>query len=84
MRFNSSLLLGIVGILATYTEDPGDNGELPDVHLELQAAHAEIASLKVEIVRLKGELDECVAGPVCSSCSTATHTTHHAQNLRCS
>ena len=62
MRFNLSLLLGIMGVLATRSKDPDDSDELRKALLQLDMAYVEIASLKLEIVRLKEELDECAQG----------------------
>ena len=65
MRFNLSLLLGIMGVLATRSKDPDDSDELRKALLQLDMAYVEIASLKLEIVHLKEELDECAQGHMC-------------------
>ena len=66
MRFNCSLLFGIIGVLATRGKDPDNDGELQAVRMELHSAYAEIAALKLEIVHLRAELDDCAEGHVCS------------------
>ena len=65
MHFNLSLLLGIMGVLATRSKDPDDSDELRKALLNLDMAHVKIASLKLEIVHLKEELDECAQGHMC-------------------
>ena len=62
MRFNLSLLFGVMGVLAACTEDPDDSVELQEAFVKLEMAYVEIASLKLEVVRLKEELDACVQG----------------------
>ena len=66
MRFNLSLLLGIMGVLAARSKDPDKSDELQKALMKLEMAYVEIASLKLEIVHLKEELDECAQGHMCS------------------
>ena len=65
MRFNLSLLFGIMGVLATQSKDPDDSDGLRQAYIDLNMARIEIASLKLEVVRLKEELGECSEGHVC-------------------
>jgi len=67
MRFNLSLLLGIMGVLPARSKDPDDSDELRTALMKLEMAYVEIASLKLEIVHLKEELDECTQGSTSSS-----------------
>ena len=65
MRFNLSLLLGIMGVLPARSKDPDDSDELRTALMKLDMAYVEIASFKLEIVHLKEELDECAQGHMC-------------------
>ena len=65
MRFNLSLLFGIIGVLAVRSKNPDDSDELRKAFVKLKMAYVEIAFLRLEVVHLKEELNQGVQGHMC-------------------